>query len=82
MQNLLGLLAATLTTASFLPQVLQTIRTRETKAISLSMYLTFITGTALWLIYGIMLGSLPIILCNVITVSLAAVVLSLKLRHG
>jgi MtN3 and saliva related transmembrane protein len=82
MHDFLGLLAAALTTISFFPQVLRTIRTKNTESISLAMYMIFTLGTALWLVYGITLGSLPIILSNAITVSLAAIVLGLKIRHG
>ncbi|HMG21005.1 MAG TPA: SemiSWEET transporter [Kofleriaceae bacterium] len=82
LRDLIGFVAAALTTISFFPQVLQTIRTKDTAAISLTMYLVFTAGTGLWLIYGIILGSLPMILCNAITVTAAAIVLGLKLRHG
>ncbi|MGF1645133.1 MAG: SemiSWEET transporter [Thiotrichales bacterium] len=78
----LGVAAAALTTLSFLPQVLQTLRTRDTRAISLSMYLLFTLGVFLWLLYGIVLTLWPVIIANGITLMLASVVLGLKLRHG
>ncbi|MGF1546669.1 MAG: SemiSWEET transporter [Thiotrichales bacterium] len=78
----LGMAAAVLTTVSFLPQVLHTLRTRDTRAISLSMYLLFTLGVFLWLLYGVVLALWPVIIANGITVVLAGMVLLLKLRHG
>jgi len=77
-----GLLAGTLTTASFVPQVIRTIVTRDTRAISLGMYALFTLGVFLWLVYGLILGEAPIVLANGITFVLAGIVLSMKLRHG
>lgn len=79
--EIVGSLAAILTTTSFVPQVVRTIRTRDTRAISLWMYLLFSAGVALWAIYGVLLGSWPIIVANGLTFALAASVLSLKLRE-
>ncbi|WP_078118306.1 SemiSWEET transporter [Thiosocius teredinicola] len=78
----LGLLAAFLTTAAFVPQVFRVVRTRDTHAISLTMYLMFAAGVALWLIYGILLGLWPVIIANGITLLLALMVIALKLRRG
>ncbi len=78
----IGFLAGTLTTASFLPQVLQTIKTRKTKDISLGMYSAFTFGVFLWLIYGIALNSPPVYLTNGITLILAGTILFLKVKHG
>jgi MtN3 and saliva related transmembrane protein len=80
--DLIGYFAATLTTLSFIPQALKTIRTRDTSAISSGMYATFSVGTALWFAYGVTLGSWPIILANGITFLLAATILALKIQHG
>jgi MtN3 and saliva related transmembrane protein len=77
-----GYAAATLTTVSFLPQAVRTIRTRETHAISLWMYLLFTVGIACWFGYGIVLHSWPMIASKAITFVLAATILALKLRHG
>lgn len=79
--ELIGYLAAILTTASFLPQALKSWRTRNLAGVSLLMYGMFTVGVALWLAYGFMLGSWPIIIANAITFLLAAVVLTLKLIH-
>ena len=80
--SLLGIAAAICTTVSFVPQVLKTIKTGQTKDISLSMYLIFTTGIVLWLIYGIMIRDLPIILANTVTVVLTSIVVVLKIRNG
>jgi len=79
-QEIIGSLAAVLTTTSFVPQVVHTIRSGDTRAISLWMYLMFTAGVALWGVYGILLGSWPIMVANGITFALAASVLSLKIR--
>jgi MtN3 and saliva related transmembrane protein len=80
--DLIGSIAATLTTLSFIPQVWRIVKTRHTHDISLVMYIAFTSGVALWLAYGILLGSWPIIIANGITVCLAGAVLVMKLRFG
>lgn len=80
--DLIGSVAATLTTASFIPQVIKVLRSRHTKDISLGMYATFTIGVAMWLLYGISLSSWPIIIANFITLLLAGSVLVMKLRFG
>ena len=79
--DLVGSLAATLTTASFIPQALHTFRTKDVRGISLGMYSAFTTGVALWLVYGWMLGEMPIVVANAITLSLALAILIMKLRY-
>jgi len=69
-----------LTTISFLPQTLMVLRTGRTDGISLCMYALFTTGVAGWLAYGVLVGSVPIILANAVTLALAATILMLKLR--
>jgi MtN3 and saliva related transmembrane protein len=78
----LGLLAALLTTVAFLPQVLHTLATRDTRGISLRMYVIFVAGVLLWLIYGLLTRDLPLIVANAVTLVLAGTILYLKLRHG
>ena len=78
----IGLAAAFCTTIAFLPQVIQTWRTRSTKDISLAMFLVFTTGIFLWLIYGLILRDLPLIAANGVTFVLSATILFFKLRHG
>jgi MtN3 and saliva related transmembrane protein len=79
--DLVGYPAATLTTIAFLPQAWKSWQTRDLSGISLPMYTLFTLGVAFWLAYGILLGSLPIIIGNGITLALASVVLFLKVRH-
>ncbi len=75
-------MAAVLTTAAFVPQALHIIRYKETKAISLIMYVTFAGGVALWLTFGIMIGNWPIMLSNGITLMLTLAIVGMKLRYG
>ncbi len=77
-----GSVAAALTTTAFIPQAWQVWRTRHTHDISLGMYAIFTTGVALWLAYGLLLHSWPIIIANSITFLLAGAVLLMKLRYG
>ena len=77
-----GYFAAILTTISFVPQVRQIWKTRQTQDISLRMYILFTGGVGLWLVYGVMLSAWPIIIANTVTLILAGTVLFLKLRHG
>jgi MtN3 and saliva related transmembrane protein len=78
----IGMAAGFCTTFSFLPQVIKTIRTRRTKDISKGMYATLSLGLFLWMVYGFFLHDMPLILTNSISLSLALVVLGLKIRHG
>lgn len=80
--TLLGIVAGSLTTLAFIPQVIRTWRTRSTHDISLGMFLLFSTGLVLWLMYGALIGSWPIIIANTVTLVLALVIVVLKLRHG
>lgn len=82
MTTAIGLLAALLTTGAFLPQVVHTLATRDTRGISLRMYVIFTAGVVLWLIYGLLTRDLPLIAANAVTLILAGAILILKLRHG
>ena len=77
----IGTFAACLTTVSFVPQAWHTFRTRDVSGISLGMYSLFTVGVALWLVYGILLVAWPIIIANVITTTLALMILVMKLRY-
>jgi MtN3 and saliva related transmembrane protein len=77
-----GFVAAALTTFSFIPQAIRTIRTKETHGISLGMYVMFTVGIAFWLVYGLVLMSWPMILSNVVTLMLSGTILALKIRYG
>jgi len=80
--DLIGSIAGTLTTVSFLPQVLKTYRSRSAKDISLVMFLLFSLGVFLWLLYGLSLQSMPIIVSNGITLVLALSILVMKFWFG
>jgi MtN3 and saliva related transmembrane protein len=77
---MIGDIAAILTTLSFFPQALRVIRTRDTRAISLVMYLLFTAGVALWGVYGLITMQWSIILANGVTVVLAALILAMKVH--
>jgi MtN3 and saliva related transmembrane protein len=79
--EIIGFVAAALTTLSFVPQVVLTWRTRDTRGVSLAMYAVFTVGIALWLAYGWLLQSWPMIIANIVTLSLAASILAMKLRN-
>ena len=79
--TIIGFTAAFCTTASFLPQAIQTIKTKDTKGISLSMYSLFTFGTVLWLTFGIMSSNYPVAIANGITLVLALVILTYKIRY-
>jgi MtN3 and saliva related transmembrane protein len=80
--ELVGYVAATLTTVAFVPQAIKTLKSRDTHSISLGMYAVFTVGIAFWFVYGIALESWPMILSNAITFVLSATILGLKIRHG
>ena len=78
----LGLAAACCTTIAFVPQLVKTWKTRSTADISLSMFLVLVIGIILWLAYGMLLGDVPLIVANGITLVLAGIILVFKLRYG
>lgn len=78
--NLIGLAAGTLTTAAFLPQLVKAWKSRSTKDISMPMYVVFCVGVILWLIFGIYIGSLPVVAANAATLLIAIAILVLKIR--
>lgn len=82
MEHILGYIAGTLTTICFIPQALKTIKTKDTQGISLLMYILFTIGVFCWLAYGIMLGSPPMIIFNIMTLVLSLLILFMKIKHG
>ncbi|MFO0388931.1 MAG: SemiSWEET family sugar transporter [Alphaproteobacteria bacterium] len=78
----IGLLAAILTTAAYVPQTIKVLREKHTKSLSLGMYLMITAGIGLWFIYGMMLGSPSLMLANGITFLMALTILIMKIRHG
>jgi len=79
--TIIGLAAAFCTTASFLPQAIKTIQTKNTSGISLSMYALFAFGTLLWLTYGLADSNLPVTIANGITLIFATIILVYKMRY-
>lgn len=79
--TIIGYLAAFGTTASFLPQAIKTIQTKDTSGISLPMYILFTVGTLLWLIYGVLAPSLPVAVANAITLIFASTILIYKIKY-
>jgi MtN3 and saliva related transmembrane protein len=79
--DIIGYVAAVLTTCSFLPQAILTIKTRDTDSLSMGMYGLFTSGVFCWLIYGIYIDDEAIIFANIITFLLAATILSFKIYN-
>ncbi|MBL0955142.1 MAG: SemiSWEET transporter [Leptospira sp.] len=82
MENLIGYVAAFLTTVSFLPQVLRVVMTKQTRDISRNMYIMFFFGVVLWFVYGILKSDFPIILANVVTLFFVTIILYYKINEG
>lgn len=80
--TLLGLTAGMLTTVSFLPQVIKTWKMKETRDISLWMYIALCTGIILWIIYGVLIKDLPLIVANSFSLVLASIILFFKIKCG
>ena len=78
---LIGFIAAICTTISFLPQVIKIHHTKHTKDLSLPMYVIFSAGVFLWLCFGLLMDSFPIILANSITLALSMYILIMKIKH-
>ncbi|MBI1834192.1 MAG: SemiSWEET transporter [Burkholderiales bacterium] len=79
--DFIGYLAAFLTTSAFIPQAWLTWKRKRAEGVSLGMYVIMISGVVCWLTYGILLGALPIIFANIITLVLAVFILSMKLIY-
>ena len=79
--NLVGAVAATLTTSAFFPQAVKTIRTRNTSGLSLTMYALLLSGVTLWLAYGVIIGSWPLIVSNAIVLVPQGVVMTMLVRQ-
>ena len=80
--TLLGFLAGTCTTVAFFPQLWRVWRTKSAHDISLMMYIIICTGIVLWLIYGLLIRSFPVIIANIVTLAIASASLTLKVRYG
>lgn len=79
--DILGLIAGTLTTIAFVPQVLKTWTTKSAKDVSLVMMISFCVGVFLWLVYGLAIGAMPVIVSNAVTLFLALLIVVLKIKY-
>ena len=79
--EIIGLIAAVLTTSAFLPQVYKTWKTKDVSALSLPMLILFFVGIVLWFVYGILMESLSMILANAITIVSAFFLIYFKLKY-
>jgi MtN3 and saliva related transmembrane protein len=82
LHDIVGTVAACLTTVSFVPQAWLSFRTRDVSGVSLGMYSVFTVGVAMWLVYGLLLTAWPIVIANTITLGLALAILGMKVRYG
>jgi len=81
MTQYIGMVAAVLTSASFIPQAIQVIKTKDTSGISLSMYSMFVLGVALWTVHGFIISDLAVIFANIVTFVFASIVLVYKIKY-
>jgi MtN3 and saliva related transmembrane protein len=81
-RDVVGYAAGLLATIAFVPQVVKTFKERSARDISLGMYVLFCAGVSLWLLYGLLIGSWPVVVSNFVTLVLSGAVLAMKLRHG
>ena len=79
--TILGLIAASLTTLSFVPQVVKTWKMKETRDISLSMFVLLAVGIILWTVYGFIIQDLPVILANCVSFILTAIIIFFKVKY-
>ena len=79
--TVIGLIAAACTTFAYVPQAIKIIKTKDTKSLSLIMYVIMTIGIVLWLSYGILLKDLPIIIANTVTLIFAGIILVLKIKY-
>jgi len=79
--NIIGFVAGAMTTISFLPQAIRIYRTRHTRDLSLPMYIVLLAGVLLWLCYGVMVHSYPIIIANAVTMAVGSYILVMKVKY-
>ncbi len=82
MKLVIGIVAATLTTVSFIPQVVKAARSKKTEDLSLLMFVLFSAGVFLWMVYGILLGEIPIILANALGLTMGLYLVYLKIKYS
>jgi MtN3 and saliva related transmembrane protein len=79
--EMVGYIGAFMTTSAFFPQTWRVIRTRDTRSISLAMYVLFTCGVCFWLVYGLMIQSVPVVIANTLTVVLSSIILFMKIKE-
>lgn len=79
--TLIGLIACLLTTGSFLPQIVKTIKTKDTKSLSLGMYLVYLVGVIFWFVYGFMIQETAILVGNTFSLTFGLIMLIMKLKY-
>jgi MtN3 and saliva related transmembrane protein len=80
--EVIGSVAACLSTFCWVPQALRALKTRDTASISLVMQLMLTAGVLLWFVYGVALQSWPLILSNAVSLVFVGAILGMKLRYG
>lgn len=80
--EIIGLIAAFLTTSAFVPQAFKILKTREVKNVSLTMYLAMLLGVCLWFYYGLIIDSLSIIVANAVTGIIVLSIIFFKIRYS
>ncbi len=79
--TLIGLVAAACTTGSMLPQAIEVVQTKHTKDLSLGTYILATFGVSLWLVYGFLIGNMPILIANILTIFMVSTILAYKLKY-
>lgn len=80
--EMIGYLAGTLTTVAFAPQLIQVVKTKSTKDISLLMFIMFTIGVAGWIVYGLSITSYPVIIFNILTLVQSVIILGYKIKYN
>lgn len=79
--EILGYISATLTTIAFLPQIIKTLKTKSAKDVSMGMFVLFTTGVFLWIIYGALTNTMPVLIANAVIFCLALTQIILKIKY-
>jgi MtN3 and saliva related transmembrane protein len=79
--TIVGLIAGALTVISFLPQVLRIYKTKHARDISMTMWVIFLASTVLWIVYGVLTNSIPVIAANIIICALCSSIIIMKIRY-
>ena len=79
--DILGYVSATFTTIAFLPQIIKTIRIKSAKDVSMGMFVFFTTGVFLWIIYGVLTNTMPVLIANSVIFCLSLIQIILKIKY-